>query len=370
MLQRSVDAPGRPFPQLPVVADPAPVRSFVTAPPPPTARPALPVVPVGDGVVQRAVGSMPERSTSTSAGSSTVDGAAHVTTSGDAAGPVSDSATSPAGVESPLRSSRRVPPRPRRRACRTPRSVRRSWPTRRCSRFPARSPPWSTTCPTTWRRPSAGSPRGPSRQDGPVAPRRLGLGAPLPAQPGPVVQRSPEAGPRRLGLGAPLTRPPQPRVPDPPDAGPVVQMLPAGGPDTRPAAIGPSTGDLASGSPGPAARGAPGRPDDVDRHAAVARRAHPGPRAGDAARRARASARRRPPRRIVRVRRARLVVGGRPGAQRAAARRPPDRDRAAGCRRSTGAEVGGGRGGPDPLGGARGRPRRRTRTPAGSRCRR
>ncbi len=84
MLQRSVDAPGRPLSQLPVLADATPVRSFVTAPPPPTARPALPVVPVGDGVVQRAVGSMTDRPTSTGAGSSVADGAAPVTTSGDA----------------------------------------------------------------------------------------------------------------------------------------------------------------------------------------------------------------------------------------------------------------------------------------------
>jgi hypothetical protein len=84
MLQRSVDAPGRPLSQLPVLVEATPVRSFVTAPPPPTARPALPVVPAGDGVVQRTVGSTTDRPTSTGAGSSVADGAAPVTTSGDA----------------------------------------------------------------------------------------------------------------------------------------------------------------------------------------------------------------------------------------------------------------------------------------------
>lgn len=68
MLQRSVDALGRLLSRLPVLADTTPVRSFVTAPPPPTARPALPVVPVGDGVVQRAVGSTTDRPTSSVAG--------------------------------------------------------------------------------------------------------------------------------------------------------------------------------------------------------------------------------------------------------------------------------------------------------------
>jgi len=68
MLQRSVDAPGRPLSQLPVLGDATPVQSFVTAPPPPTARPALPVVPVADGVVQRAVGATTDRPTSTGAG--------------------------------------------------------------------------------------------------------------------------------------------------------------------------------------------------------------------------------------------------------------------------------------------------------------
>ena len=275
MLQRSVDAPGRPLSQLPVVTDATPVRSFVTAPPPPTARPALPVVPVGDGVVQRAVGSMTDPPTSTGAGSSVADGAAPVTTSGDGPGPAATTAASVAQVAdtgSFPSATPNLPDAPERAPL--------------LADAPVLEVPGEVTSVTDGAPTVSRLATGSVAPDGPAAPRRLGLGAPLPTPPGPVVQRSPEAGPRRLGLGAPLTRPPQQRVPDPPDAGPVVQMLPASGPDARPAAIGPSTGDApASGRDSGPARGAPGRPADVDRPAA-GRRAHPGPRAGDPAVRA------------------------------------------------------------------------------------
>ena len=244
MLQRSVDAPGRPLSQLPVLGDATPVRSFVTAPPPPTARPALPVVPAGDGVVQRAVGSTTDRPTSTGAGSSVADGAAPVTTSGDAhdgPGPAATAApvAEVAHTGSSTSGAPSLPDAPERAPL--------------LADAPALEVPGEVTSVTDGDAPTVSRlATGSAAPDGPAAPRRLGLGAPLPTPPGPVVQRSPEAGPGRLGLGAPLTRPPQQRVPDPPDAGPVVQMLSASGPDARPAAIGPSTGDpVASGPTGP-----------------------------------------------------------------------------------------------------------------------
>ncbi len=277
MLQRSVDAPGRPLSQLPVLVDATPVRSFVTAPPPPTARPALPVVPAGDGVVQRAVGSMTDRPTSTGAGSSVADGAAPVTTSGDAhdgpgpagtpaaataasAAEVAHTGSSPSGTPS-------LPDAPERAPL--------------LADAPVLEVPGEVTSVTDAEAPTVSRlATGPVAPAGPAAPRRLGLGAPLPTPPGPVVQRSPEAGPRRLGLGAPLTRPPQQRVPDPPDTGPVVQMLPAGGPDNPPRSR--RAEHRRSGGVcfyGGCRCGAPGRPADVDRHTA-GRRAHRGPRAG------------------------------------------------------------------------------------------
>ena len=222
VLQRSAGSAGRALPQLPVVPDRPAVHSFVTAPPPPTARPDLPIVSGGPevgegaGVVQRAFAPAPSAApavNTATAASAASDGPVPVVADLGIAVP---ELPGPEPVESSTSDTASLPEAPERAPL--------------LADAPAREVPGEAT----------------SVADAAPTVSRLAAGS------GPVVQ-PPSAPPRRLGLGAPLTRPPE-QVPPPPDvssAGPVVQMLSADGPvpAARPAEI-PAAGDasMSSGS--------------------------------------------------------------------------------------------------------------------------
>ena len=225
---------GRALPQLPVVPEQVVARSFVTAPLPPTARPALPVVAGSSAgeYLQRSAVTSPAPSVSSSATPTTAALDAGHTAPGlvggapDAAGPSPDGPVAGATSASPgvgasgLTPTASAPPDP-----------------------PGRAPLLADASPT----PQLTSGASIDPIDAPSTPTISRLAA------------GPTPAPRRLGLGAPLTRPPHRPPGSPGEAGPVVQMLPAGpaGSVDVPGPVG------AAPSPGVEPAGSDIRPPDV-----------------------------------------------------------------------------------------------------------
>ena len=228
---------GQALPQLPVVPEQVVARSFVMAPPPPTARPALPVVAGSSAgeYLQRSAATSPGATATSASASATPTTAALdagrtapglVGGAPDAAGPspVAGAASArPDAGASGLMSTAAAPPNP-----------------------PGRAPLLADVPPA----PQLTSGASTEPIDGPSTPTVSRLAA------------GPTPAPRRLGLGAPLTRPPHRPSGSPGETGPVVQMLPTGpaGPVdvSGPVGAAPSPSVEPAGSDIPTAADVPG----------------------------------------------------------------------------------------------------------------
>ena len=317
---------GQALPQLPVVPEQVVARSFVMAPPPPTARPALPVVAGSSAgeYLQRSAATSPGAPATSASASATPTTAALdagrtapglVGGAPDAAGPspVAGAASArPDAGASGLMSTAAAPPNP-----------------------PGRAPLLADVPPA----PQLTSGASTEPIDGPSTPTVSRLAA------------GPTPAPRRLGLGAPLTRPPHRPSGSPGETGPVVQMLPTGpaGPVdvSGPVGAAPSPSVEPTGSDIPTAADVPGSSAEYGAVAHV-ERLHLGLPAGSTGVGHAGAGHTRAGRARHRARR--FLVAGGPGARNPAAGRSSDHDRAAALRHPGRPAVRCGRRRPDPLG--------------------